>query len=152
MNRLTFECVSGLVVLAASVAGLVESLSFNKQSAILPVAVTALACALSTIWLVTSAVAFLRGSGERIELDTREIMKLIMILLTALAYVYLMVLIGFFTTTLIVVPALAFMAGYRNAKVLTAATVGFVVILYGVFRGLLSVPLPDDILFSLIGG
>lgn len=152
MNRSAFECVAALVVLAASAAGLVESFSFQKQSAIMPLAVTALACALSVVWLATSAVAVLCGTGERIELDVREIMRFGMICLATIAYAYLMDRIGFFTTTVLVVPALAFIGGYRNAKVLAAATAGFVVVLYGVFRGLLSVPLPDDFLFSMIGG
>lgn len=151
MNRAAVECVAALVVLAASAAGLVESFSFHKQNEIMPIAVTALACALSVVWLTTSAVAVLCGTGERIELDTGEIMRFGMICLAAVAYAYLMYRIGFFTTTVLVVPALAFIGGYRNAKVLAAATIGFVVVLYGVFRGLLSIPLPDDLLLSLIG-
>ncbi|WP_093424731.1 tripartite tricarboxylate transporter TctB family protein [Tranquillimonas alkanivorans] len=152
MNRSAFECVTALVVLAASAAGLVESLGFRNQGAIMPVTVTALASALSAIWLATSAVAVVRGTGKRVELDGRKVARFSVLCFAAVAYVYLMSRIGFFTTTILVVPALAFIGGYRNAKVLVAATIGFVVVLYGVFRGLLSVPLPDDLLLSLIGG
>lgn len=152
MNRSALECIAALVVLAASAAGVVESLGFRNQSAIMPLAITVLACALSAVWLMTSAVAVFRGTGERVEPNRQEMVKLGIICVAAVAYIILMERIGFFTTTLVIVPALAFASGYRNAKILAAATIGFVVILYAVFRGLLSVPLPEDILLSLIGG
>lgn len=151
MNRSAFECVTALTVLAASAAGLFESLGFRGQGAIMPVTVTALASALSTIWLATSAVAVVRGTGKVVELDGREVGRFVVLCFAAVAYVYLMSRIGFFTTTILVVPALASIGGYRNAKVLAAATIGFVIVIYGVFRGLLSVPLPDDLILSLIG-
>jgi uncharacterized membrane protein YdbT with pleckstrin-like domain len=151
MNRSVFESVAALLALAVSAAGVVESLGFRGQGAIMPLAVTGLATALSLAWLATSAVALVRGTGERVALDRRELVRFAIICAGAIAYALLMARIGFFTTTLIVVPALALAAGYRNYKVLAGATLGFVLVLYAVFRGLLSVPLPDDLLLSLIG-
>lgn len=59
-------------------------------------------------------------------------------------YILLVSTIGFFTSSAIMLPALALLLGFRNPIVIVASTAGFIAIVYLVFVEIFSRPLPVE--------
>ena len=91
------------------------------------------------------------GRAERLEATGVDLSRFVLILAVGAAYVAGFVWLGFFTSTVIMVPAVAWMLGYREPKVILLTTLSITLVLYAVFRLLLGVPLPEEALWSLFG-
>lgn len=150
-NRAVIELVAALGVGAISVLGVVEASRYNGASSYMPLAVTGLAVALSGVWAVQAALALARGGGGSFDIGAHLLARFAIIVAAVIAYVAGIGTIGFFTSTFIMVPGLAILIGYRNIPVALLSTVGFCVVLYAVFRLLLSIPLPPERLFQAMG-
>ena len=150
-NRAAIELGSALIVAAVSVGALVEASGYRGASAYMPLAVTAFATALALVWAGQSALALARGSGGRFEISAQAVARFVVIVAAVVAYVFGITYAGFFTATVLMVPALAFAIGYRDVVTTALATIGFCLVLYGVFRLLLSIPLPPEAILQIPG-
>ncbi|MBJ3774877.1 tripartite tricarboxylate transporter TctB family protein [Acuticoccus mangrovi] len=151
MNRRTVELVVALAVGALCVGGLFEAYSYRGQSSTMPLAVVGTALALSLIWAVQSAVGLARGDTAAFSPSPLEALRFAIVVVAAVLYVYGVIHVGFFTSTVIMVPVLAAALGYRNWLASLIATVIFVAVLYGVFHMLLAIPLPPETLLGSLG-
>ena len=70
-----------------------------------------------------------------------------MLLGLILAYVFLVTVLGFYATTLILIPFYMWILGIRAPKLLVIVTVVVLVLIYIVFTMGLKVPLPKGVLF-----
>ncbi len=151
MPKGVIELFAALVVTIVAAAGIYEASAYRGASSYMPVAVTGLATALGIVWMAQSAIALARGTSGTLNLPAAVLVRFLVIVGIAAAYVFAMGHFGYFTATVVMVPLLAFAIGYRNLLVIALTTVGFCVVLYGVFRLLLSVPLPQEAILGLIG-
>jgi putative tricarboxylic transport membrane protein len=151
VNKNAVELAVSLLVGAVSVFMLWEAWSYSGQSRYMPVAVTAFALAMSLVWAKQSARRLAGGAQDFLSPERAEVLRFAILLVVMTAYVLGVTYIGFFASTILLVPGLAFLAGYRNVPMAALATAVFVVILYLVFRMLLSIPLPPDYLLDLVG-
>lgn len=149
MKNSVAEMLGALISAGISVFGLLEALNYSGQSGMMPQAVTAFAIFLSLIWFVNAAKLHFSGQSE-FEFAELRLAGLAKIIGGILIYVLSVRYVGFFTATIVAVPAFAYLIGYRNLKVSFATAVGFVLILYAVFSMLLNVPLPDEAIVDVI--
>ena len=145
------ELLFALLVGALCIVGYFEAAGYRGQSAYLPVAVMVLGVLLSTIWAVKSG--FLLWKAPEAAASEAEVSwsKLVAFVFSVLVYALSVPVIGFFTMTLVFVPVVAFILGYRKTWVLLATPALFVGVLYVLFRQVLQVPLPNERLLLLIG-
>ena len=151
MNRSLVELLVAGAVCGLCVAGLLEAWSYAGASRYMPVAVIGFALGLGLIWAAQNAVALVRGRAERMAVPSGDLGRFAGIVLAVALYVLGVVWIGFFTSTLVMVPALSAALGYRRWRVALVATLGFAAVLYGVFRLLLAIPLPPEAVLGLVG-
>lgn len=151
MTKRTLELVAAALVAVVFAALFLEAMTYRGRSSYVPSAATALGFVMCLFWMI-SALRLSPEKGDAPLPVTREDLgRFSLILFAGLLYMIGFAWIGFFTSTLIVVPVLAAVLGYRNWKVLVVTTIGFVILLYGVFRLLLSVPLPPEAILALMG-
>jgi hypothetical protein len=103
------------------------------------------------LWSIKSVRTLAAGEVKDLDLEPRETKLFILVLVVGLAYVAGFAWLGVFTSTLIMLPCAAAALGYRNWTVIALTAAGFALVLYGVFRVLLSVPLPPEALLKLLG-
>lgn len=151
MTKRVVELLVAVAVGIASALALMEGWSYRGQSSYMPVAVSGFALFLSLAWAIQSLKGILVGDRQTFEVETADFVRFAVIVGTTIVYVLGVTYLGFFGSTLVMVPALAFAMGYRDWKVAAVATLVFVAVLYAVFRALLSIPLPYDALLNLLG-
>lgn len=152
MTKQTVELIVASVVGALCAGGLVEAWGYSDQSSYMPIAVLAFAACMSLIWASQSALGLVRGRTDRLAVEEPILARFAFIVGATVAYVLGVTWLGFFTSTLIMVPIMAAVLGYRHWTVSLTATVAFVAVLYGVFRLLLSIPLPEEAILGFVGG
>ena len=59
--------------------------------------------------------------------------------------------LGYFTASFLLIPVISWFLGYRNPKVILAATAGFLCFIYVMFILIFSRPLPREIWLNLLG-
>lgn len=151
MRKPVIELIAGIVVAALSIAGLAEAWGYSGETGLMPRAVLVAAVFLSLVWCLQSLRA-MGANGEKIEVETGALVRFGLLMAGGAVYVLGIASIGFFTSTVIIVPAIAAGLGYRNWTVIALSTLGFVAVLYAVFRLLLQIPLPDEIIFTFFSG
>lgn len=151
MNRFLVETIGASGVLALSGLGLLEAWKYSGEGGLVPRVVMILAIMLSGAWLVEAIASMRRGRQAPASGAPIPIRSVVMLLGAGLALLLGMQFVGFFTSTVIIVPALAFGLGYRQPLGLLIGTALFVVLLIVVFRLLLGVPLPPEALLKLFG-
>jgi len=117
----------------------------------MPAAASGIGFAMCCFWALQSVRILAAGRAERLEATGVDLSRFVLILAVGAAYVAGFVWLGFFTSTVIMVPAVAWMLGYREPKVILLTTLSITLVLYAVFRLLLGVPLPEEALWSLFG-
>ncbi|WMS44677.1 tripartite tricarboxylate transporter TctB family protein [Acuticoccus sp. MNP-M23] len=151
MPKGAIELFAALVVTLVAAAGIFEASSYRGASAYMPVAVTGLATALGVVWMAQSVLGLARGTSGTLNVPAPVLVRFVAIVAIAAGYVFAIAHFGYFTATIVMVPLLSTAIGYRNYRVTLLTTIGFCVVLYGVFRLLLSVPLPPETLLEMIG-
>ena len=151
MSKTLVEAVGAAGVLALSCFGVLEAWKYEGEGGLMPRSVMVLAIVLSGMWLVESIAVMRRGTSAQVDVAPIPLRSVLMLLGAGLALVLGMQFLGFFTSAAIVVPTLAFGLGYRRPMGLILGTVLFVVLLVSVFRLLLGVPLPPELLLTFIG-
>ncbi|WP_108662163.1 tripartite tricarboxylate transporter TctB family protein [Acuticoccus kandeliae] len=151
MPKGVIELFAGLIATAVAIAGIFEASSYRGASSYMPIAVTAIAAALGLAWMAQSAIALSRGTSGTLTVSPVKVARFFVIVAVAAAYVFGVSHFGYFTSTIVMVPVLSLAIGYHNIVAIVLTTIGFCVVLYAVFRLLLSVPLPQETILSLIG-
>lgn len=128
-----------------------EGLSYRGQSAYMPVAASGIGLLMCFFWGVHTARLVVSDKSEYYETNGSDVKRFALLLGVGVVYILGFVWLGFFTSTLIMVPSVSIMLGYRNKNVIIATTIAFTFILYAVFRLLLSIPLPKELILTLIG-
>ena len=149
MKNSVAELLGASISAGISIFGFQEALNYSGKSGMMPQAVTVLATLLSFIWFFHAAKIYFAGESK-FAFKEMHILKLIKVLGGIFLYVLAVPYVGFFSATVVAVPALSYMIGYRNLKVSLATTGGFVLILYAVFILLLNVPLPHEAIIDVI--
>lgn len=152
MNRNIVELFAAVLVCVFFAFALVEAWSYKGQSSYMPVAVTGFAVVMAGIWITQSVWKLATLASPAVfDPSSGDMLRFGAILIVMTIYVLGVTYLGFFSTTIVMVPVLAFLAGYRNLPATALGTILFVVGLYAVFRLLLSIPLPQDRLLNLVG-
>ncbi|MBM9595412.1 tripartite tricarboxylate transporter TctB family protein [Roseitranquillus sediminis] len=153
MSRTRVEFVVSLLVAVVFAYLFVESTNFSAQSKRMPMWVTGFAVALCLVWALQSGLALARhGAGEPLAQEEGELARLAGVVAAVVGYVLAIGYVGFFSATLVMMPLLAWSLGYRRWLTSLLVTAGFAIVLYAVFRLLLSVPLPPEALLELLTG
>lgn len=152
MERAKIETGAALVSLIFSALGLIEAWSYSGEGGMMPRAVMLVMITLSAIWSVQSVARLGRHPGEVISATPQQLRGAGLLAIAGLFLLIGMHYLGFFTTTVIVLPAVAYGIGYRDAKGVAIATGLFMLLLIVVFRVFLAVPLPAELLSSFMGG
>lgn len=152
MERAKVETGAALVSLLFSALGLIEAWRYAGEGGMMPRAVMLLMVTLSVIWSIQSFVRLGRHSQDVMVATPRQLRGAGFLAVAGLVLLIGMQYIGFFTTAVIVLPAVAYGLGYRQPKGLAIATCLFMLLLIVVFRVFLAVPLPSELLLSWFGG
>lgn len=152
MERAKVETGAALASLFLSALGLIEAWGYSGEGGMMPRAVMLLMVALSAIWSAQSIARLGRYSDQIINATPQQLRGAGLLAVAGLALVIGMQYVGFFTTAIVVLPAVAYGLGYREPKGLLLATGLFMLLLIVVFRIFLAVPLPAELLFSFMGG
>jgi len=131
------------------VIGAVEGYSYAGQSKYAPIAVMLIATLCATAWAAQSALNLARGEREHLSITKGGTLRFLAVIGATIIFVLAMTYVGFFTSVAMMVPGLAYLLGYRNWVGLLIGTASFILVLYLVFRTLLSVPLPNEVIFKL---
>jgi len=151
VTKRTLELGAAILVAALFAFLFFEALSYRGRSSYVPSAATALGVVMCIFWIISTMRLSPEEGGAQLPVTREDLRLFAMIVFGGILYLLGFAWIGFFTSTIIVVPVLAAVLGYRNWTVLIFTTLGFVILLYGVFRLLLSVPLPREAIFVLFG-
>lgn len=152
MERAKVETGAALVSLMFSVLGLIEAWGYSGEGGMMPRAVMFVMVALSGIWCLQSVRRIGQSSGQLITATPQQLRGAALLAIAGFALLFGMQYLGFFTTAVVILPAVAFGLGYRNPMGLAITTVLFMLLLIVVFRFFLAVPLPAERLLSFIGG
>ncbi|MBB3190849.1 tripartite tricarboxylate transporter TctB family protein [Halomonas cerina] len=150
MPRPLIELVCALLVGGLCIAGFVEATNYTGPSGYLPKAVTVFALLLSLIWALQSALSLQKRKKEASQ-EPMSLARTALFMGSSLAYVVAIPFIGYFTATLVFIPAVASTLGYRKLRILLGAPLVFVIALYILFSLVLQVQLPEELLLQLVG-
>ena len=151
MNRPFVELVAAGLFAGLFVVLLAQGIGYPGRSTYMPVAASGIGLAMCALWALGSVRKLAAGPAERFEVTGGDVGRFALILGAGIAYLAGFVWLGFFTSTLILMPALSLALGYRNLTVIALTTLGFALVLWAVFRLLLGVPLPPEALLTLVG-
>lgn len=74
--------------------------------------------------------------------------NLLITVVGSVGYIFLVSQIGYFTATVLFMPGLALLLGYRNPVVIAVVTIAFLLLIWVVFVVIFKRPLPTEILFG----
>jgi putative tricarboxylic transport membrane protein len=135
--------IAGILIFVIGALLYYTTLSFPPESAMFPRVIL-------TLWLVLSGWMTVRSF---VVADWRDMAyepfcihagRLALAVATMVLYIFAIDWIGYYTTTVIYIPLMAWLLGYRNKTVLAAATVIYLGIVLGVFDILFERQLPKE--------
>ena len=151
MNRRLVELAAAGVFAALFAFLFFEGIGYSGRSAYMPTAATGIGLLMCCFWALKSVRMLAAGQAEHFDVKVSDGLRFALILAAGSIYVIGFIWLGFFTSTVIMVPAVAWVLGYREPKVIALTTLGFTFVLYVVFRLLLAIPLPREALPALFG-
>jgi len=149
MPRPFVELLAALVVGGLCVAGYIEAMDYRGASGYLPTGVMVFGLVLAVVWGLQSTLALYKGEKNESGGAVESWWKLLVFVAAGLGYVIAIGFLGYFTTTIIFVPAVAAILGYRRPTPLLGASIIFVSFLYVLFVQVLQVPLPEEPLLQI---
>lgn len=150
MNRRALELgAAGLFAVFFAVL-FFQAVGYPGRSAYMPAAASGIGLLMCCVWALRAVRLLASGQAERYDATRSDVARFALILVAAAMYVAGFIWVGFFTSTIVMVPAVAMTLGYRNRTAVASTTLGFALVLYAVFRILLSVPLPPEALLTLL--
>jgi len=150
MPKQYIEIAVALIVVLASIWGVSDALNYPGESGYVPVAVLFFSILLAVVWIGQSFFS-LRRRPEKLAVQRHEAKRFLLFSATAILYAICFGTIGFYSSTLLLIPFAAAILGYRHWKVSIPTAVVFLVVLNIVFNLLLKTPLPPELIFSLKG-
>ena len=116
----------------------VSTLSMSKRDATFPSLVSYVIIVISVIDLISE----LRKAEHKDRFKDTSLLRVLACVAAMFLYVFLLKKIGFFLDTVLLGALLMWVLGYQRYKILAACAVGIAAVVFGVFYGLLNVPLP----------
>lgn len=138
----TPDVIAGFVVIGVCIFFLWYSERMPPESAAFPKAVLWLATVLGVVLLIQATVKVLRTGGETRFFKHRR-RFFIAIVITGV-YVLVLDVVGFYTSTVVLIPLVGALFGYRNPKGLILTTVIFVVAMVTIFDLLMNRHFPTE--------
>lgn len=151
MNRRSIELAAAGIFAALFAFLFLTGIGYPGRSAYMPAAASGIGFLMCCLWALKAGRLLAHGEAEPLDSTASDLFRFVLILISAAAYLAGFVWLGFFTSTVIMVPAMAWFLEYREPKVIALATLGFTIVLYLVFRMLLAVPLPKEAILSVLG-
>ncbi len=148
MPKQYIEIVVALVIAAASGLGLIEAGEYPGESSYVPLAVLIFSILLAVAWMAQSLVS-LRRQAVALAIQRKEVVRFLLFASVAVGYGVCFYLVGFYTSTFLMIPLAAGLLGYRRWKVSVATAAVFLIVLNIVFNLLLKTPLPPELIFRL---
>jgi hypothetical protein len=141
------EAMVGVVLVAFSAFALAQTLAISGGARIFPLISVGTLGLFSAIYLARSLLA----PKETEPLVTRPGIFAIVVGLT-LVYMNLAVAVGYITSTILYIPAVAWLIGFRRPVYLAVTTLVYLVTVYVLFEVIFGRALPPELLFELFGG
>lgn len=116
----------------------VSTLSMSKRDATFPSLVSYVIIVISVIDLISE----LRKAEHKDRFKDTSLLRVLACVAAMFLYVFLLKKIGFFLDTVLLGTFIMWVLGYQRYKILAACAVGIAAVVFGVFYGLLNVPLP----------
>ena len=116
----------------------VSTLSMSKRDATFPSLVSYVIIVISVIDLISE----LRKAEHKDRFKDTSLLRVLACVAAMFLYVFLLKKIGFFLDTVLLGAFIMWVLGYQRYKILVACAVGIAAVVFGVFYGLLNVPLP----------
>lgn len=116
----------------------VSTLSMQRKDAVFPSLVSYVVIGISIIDLIVE----FRREKDKDRFKDVNFVRLLATITAMFLYVFLLKKIGFFLDTLLLTAFTMRILGYRNYVVLVLSSLGITAAVFGVFYGLLNVPLP----------
>ncbi|ETX12898.1 hypothetical protein OCH239_15495 [Roseivivax halodurans JCM 10272] len=151
MNRRVVELVAAGLFAGLFAILLLQGIGYSSRSSYMPVAASGIGLAMCLFWSIKPVRLLVAGKAEHFDTTRADLVRFGLILGGGIAYLAGFIWLGFFTSTIILVPAMSLALGYRNWGVIAGTTLCFAVVLYAVFRLLLAVPLPPEALLTFFG-
>ena len=141
--------IAAAVVLLLATAGLIHIQDMPSGAAMFPRLILGLAVFLSVCWLISTILPRRRpAGGPRDEATPHPFMEnpgnLATFLMVIAAYIALIDVIGYFTSTIVFIPAAAFALGFRRVTYTAITVLLFVGFVYFIFVVLFNRPLPIE--------
>ena len=135
--------IAGIIIFAVGALLYYHSLEFPPESAQFPRMVLTLWLALSG-WMIVRS--FVLADWRNMEYDAFFIHAGRLALAIAMMALYIIAidLVGYYTTTVVYIPLMAWLLGYRNKIIIIASTVIYLSIVLGVFDVLFERQLPKE--------
>lgn len=150
MKKITVELIAVGIFSAFFGYLFFEALAYHSRSSYMPLAASGCGLLMCLFWGI-GQVRQMNVSFDQVEAGRKDIQKFALIAVVTTIYVIAFAWVGFFTSTLVMVPVLAAALGYRNWTVMILTAVGFCAVIFVVFRLLLAIPLPKELIFTVIG-
>ena len=149
-RRIHVDIWLGLILMAFSGVLMSEVMSFPDKAAQFPRFVLGLFFLLASILFILGAIKTAKKSKKGdVKVDWKNAVgKAHIVYGLTIAYIILIVVIGFFPATIIFCPAIMLYFGIRKVKTLIIATVAQAVFVYLLFVIQLNVPFPAGIIFG----
>ena len=135
--------IAAAVVMLGASALLIWAVKMPTMSAMLPVAMLVFLIVLGAIMLVKNVIALRRGAAKQARLVQRP-KRAFGAFFGIVAYTVLVPLIGFYTSTIVMVPAVAWVFGYRNSARLMLGTAIFAASVFLVFSVAMGQQFPAE--------
>jgi len=136
------DATSGVVLICVSAYLLSFALEMPGASGMLPVFVLVLSIALALNLVVGSIRKRLNGAEARAFFQDKK--RFFIAAALVCVYIPCVDFLGFYTSSAVLIPLTSWLFGYRNVKVIAAATVGFVGGMLAIFTLVMSANFPAE--------
>ncbi len=144
------DFIAGLCIFGISLNLWVYTLDFPSSSGAFPKGILITAMVLSVI-MVLRSIALKKWREQEFEPFVIHGPKLLIAMIGLTLYFAVAGYIGYFTATIIYMPALAYFLGFRDYKYIALTTLVYVLFSYLVFFHLMSMDLPEEKILKLFG-
>lgn len=133
--------IAGVVLIAACAWLLTKVTDMPEMSALLPIAMLSTMIALSVLMILRNLI---RAEAIAVKPVFSSLSRFLLVVVCVGFYVLAVATIGFYTSTLIMLPAVAWLFGYRSIKGIALATLIFVGGIALIFLVLMNQSLPPE--------
>lgn len=151
MKKRTIELIASVFFAILFVHLFSEAIDYRGRSAYMPLAAAGCGFVMCLFWAAGQVLQPDNDALENVGANKSDFKRFVLLIVGTVIYVIAFARIGFLTSTVAMIPALALALGYQNWKVMIVTAIGFCAVIYSVFRLLLSIPLPKEAILNLVG-